>query len=391
MSPTLLIFTLALLAMVGPLGIDTYLPSFPAIAHEFSAAPALVQQTLSLYVLAMAAMMLVYGTLSDSFGRRPVILVSLGLFAAANLGAVFAPSVGALMVWRILQGLACGAGTVVGRAVLQDYFKGADAARAAATITMVFGLAPALAPVLGGWLQAGLGWRWIFVFLTAFSLGLWLLCYRLLPETLPHARRTAFAPHVVAANYARCLRHSSFMLMSLAIAFLFSVIAIYVGSAAAVVMGILHQPETAFAWLFVPMISGMVGGSAIASRWAHRVAATRMVGVGFTTMTVAALLNVGYNAMFTPQLPYAVVPIFLYTFGMALAMPSLSVRTLRWFPDMSGMAASMQGFIQMFVFALVSGLVAPLLFGSGLHLALGLAAGVGLGMLLWRWATRSST
>src|SRR3954453_19007018 len=121
----LLTLLLAGLTMVGPLAIDTYLPSFPAITVAFGASPLLVQQTLSMFLFCFAFMMLFYGTLSDSFGRRPVIVVSLVLYIAASIGAALAPSIGMLLACRIVQGLAAGAGSVVGRAIVQDRFTGA--------------------------------------------------------------------------------------------------------------------------------------------------------------------------------------------------------------------------------------------------------------------------
>ena len=146
----LLTWILAGLAMVGPLAIDTYLPSFPAIVQDFNASPLLVQQTLSFFLFTFAFMMLFYGTLSDSFGRRPVILVSLVLYVIASVGAALAPSLGWLLAWRVLQGLSAGAGSVIGRAIVQDRYSGAAAQKILSHIMMVFALAPAIAPVLGG-------------------------------------------------------------------------------------------------------------------------------------------------------------------------------------------------------------------------------------------------
>src|SRR5471032_1375098 len=166
----LLTLLLAGLTMVGPLAIDTYLPSFPAIARTFDASPLLVQQTLSAFLFCFAFMMLFYGTLSDSFGRRPVILWSLVLYIVASIGGAMAPSIGVLLVCRVAQGLAAGAGSVVGRAIVQDRFSGAEAQKILSHIMMVFGLAPAIAPVLGGWLQVSLGWRSVFWFLTSFGI-----------------------------------------------------------------------------------------------------------------------------------------------------------------------------------------------------------------------------
>lgn len=378
-----LTIVLALLTMVGPLGIDAYLPSFPAIAAEFGVSPLIVQQTLSFYVGGLSVMMLFYGTLSDSFGRRPVMMASLILFALTSVAAALATSIGALILIRCLQGLCAGAGMVIARAIVQDRFRGAEAQRMMAMITMVFGVAPALAPIVGGWLQTLLGWRSIFVFLALFGAAMWYVSRKVLDESLPLEHRTPFKVRSIAANYRQVLGNPGFLMMTLGISMVFCIMPLYVGSAAAFVIDILHQPETAFGWLFIPLVSGIMIGSAVASRYAHRIAPHKMIRLGFVIMVASALISVIYAAFFVVTLPFAVLPFSVYTFGLALASPSMTVSTLSIFPQMRGMAASMQGFIQMMTFALISGLVAPLLFDSALKLAFGLAVGLVAGIAFW--------
>lgn len=383
-----LTLVLALLTMVGPLGIDAYLPSFHAIGADFDASPLAVQQTLSLYIAGMSVMTLFYGTLSDAFGRRPVMLASLVLFTLTSVLAALSTSMGMLIAVRVLQGSCAGAGMVIARAMVQDKFQGGEAQRMMAMITMVFGVAPALAPVVGGWLQATLGWRSVFWGLALFGAGLWGVSRRVLHETLPPGKRTSFDLHSVAGNYLRSLASSRFMLMSAGIGLAFCGLPLYVGSAAAYLMDILHLPETAFGWLFVPMVGGLMLGAAMASRFAYRIPAERMVRLGFLVMAFGVALSVIYTNLFVPAVPYAVLPFMFYTFGLSLASPSMTVIALSNFPDMRGLAASMQGFVQMALFALVSGLVAPLVFDSAVSLAwthaLLLAAGFGF----WEAADR---
>ncbi|TFW16912.1 multidrug effflux MFS transporter [Duganella callida] len=379
----LLTLLLAGLTMVGPLAIDTYLPSFPAIAHSFDASPLLIQQTLSMFLFCFAFMMLFYGTLSDSFGRRPVILVSLVLYIVASVVAALAPSIGVLLACRIVQGLAAGAGSVVGRAIVQDRFSGAAAQKILSHIMMVFGLAPAIAPVLGGWLQVSFGWRSIFWFLSAFGLVMLVAVQRALPESLAVKDRHPFHLGAIAGNYWKVLRHHHFLLLAIAVGACFGGVALYIGSAAYFVMNILHLPETAFAWMFVPLISGMVIGSALSGKFAHRFSRRQQVWLGFAVMLTAGTINVAYNAAFSAAVPWAVLPLFVYSFGLALAMTPLSLIALEYFPNNSGLAASMQSFIQMLLFALVSGLVAPLLFDSALKLAWGVLACLLASLAAW--------
>ncbi len=387
----LLTVILACLGMVGALAIDTYLPSMPAIGRVFAVGPVAVQQTLSVFLFTFAFMMLFYGTLSDSFGRRPVILAALAVYTLASLGAAAAPSFAVLLACRALQGLAAGAGSVIGQAIVQDRFSGAQAQKMMSHIMMVFGLAPAIAPVLGGWLYVSFGWRATFVFLALFGSLMIALCYRLLPESLAPDKRHAFDPGAIARNYLKVLRNPQFLLLSLAVGMAFGGLSLYIGSAANFVMQILHLPETAFAWMFIPLIGGMVLGSAWGGKRAAKGAPARISWIGFGTMALAAVLNVGYNALYAAEVPWAVLPLAVYTFGLAVAMPAIQVKALALFPDNRGLASSMLSFIQMMSFALVSGLVAPLLFDSAFKLACGVAAGLVLSFGCWRLGQRSGT
>ncbi|TFW18767.1 Bcr/CflA family efflux MFS transporter [Massilia arenosa] len=380
----LLTVILACLGMVGALAIDTYLPSIPTIGREFEVSAIAVQQTLSLFLFAFAFMMLFYGTLSDSFGRRPVLLTALTVYTLASMGAAYSPSFGWLLACRVLQGLAAGAGSVIGAAVVQDRFSGAQAQKMMAHIMMVFGVAPAVAPVIGGYLHVTFGWRATFWFLCAFGLTMILLCLKSLPESLPCEKRQPFHPGVIARNYLKVLSKPRFVFLALTLGVAFGGVALYIGSAAHFVMDILHKPETAFAWMFIPLIGGMVGGSAVAGKRAAHMSPVRMIGIGFAIMIVGSMAGVGYNALFVAEVPWAVLPLGVYTFGLAMAMPAIQQQALSLFPDNRGLAASMQSFIQMMSFALVSGLVAPLLFDSALKLAAGLAACVGLSFVCWR-------
>ena len=386
----LLTVILACLGMIGALAIDTYLPSMPAIGVEFDVGPVAVQQTLSVFLFCFAFMMLFYGTLSDSFGRRPVILAALSVYTLASVGAAFAPSFGALLACRALQGLSAGAGSVIGQAIVQDRFAGPQAQKIMSHIMMVFGLAPAIAPVLGGWLHVSFGWRSTFIFLAIFGTALILLCLRLLPESLPREKRQVFHPVTIGRNYLMVLRRPQFVLLSLALGMVFGGLSLYIGAAANFVMEILGLPETAFAWMFIPLIGGMVIGSAWGGKRASRQAPARLMWIGYAVMGLAVVLNVGYNALFPAMVPWAVLPLFVYTFGLAVAMPAIQLTAMGLFPDNRGLAASMVGFIQMMSFALVSGLVAPLLFGSAFKLALGVAVGLVLSFIAWRLSVRSA-
>ena len=386
----LLTVILACLGMIGALAIDTYLPSMPAIGAEFGVGPVAVQQTLSVFLFTFAFMMLFYGTLSDSFGRRPVILAALAVYTLASVGAALAPSFGWLLVFRALQGLSAGAGSVIGQAIVQDRFSGPQAQRMMSHIMMVFGLAPAIAPILGGWLHVTFGWRSSFVFLAVFGAAMILLVMKMLPESLPAEKRQPFHPGTIGRNYLMVLRNPQFVFLALSVGLAFSGLSLYIGSASNFVMEIIGLPETAFAWMFIPLVGGMVVGSAWGGKRAHSATPGRMMWTGYAVMALGVALNVGYHGLFPASVPWSVLPLFVYTFGLAVAMPAVQLTAMGLFPRNRGLASSMVGFIQMMSFALVSGLVAPLLFDSALKLGLGVAGGLLLSFGAWRLSVRSA-
>ena len=380
---------LAMCTMMGALGIDTYLPSFYAIGQEFEAPTAAVQQTLSVYVLAMAVTMLFYGSLSDTFGRRRVLMFSSLGYALTSCVAAFVSSIEGLVLIRFAQGAMAGSGMVVARAIVQDRFQGADAQRMMSLVMFCFGLAPALAPIFGGWLQTHGGWRATFFFLAAFGAILVLLCWRVLPETLPAAKRQPLKLGVIAGNYLMALRHSQFRLMVAGTAMMTGATAIYISSAAEFVMGVLKLEATSFGWLFIPLIGGSMLGSALSGSLARHIPVRIQKAIGYTCLAIGSASNVLYNlSTDTPAVPWAVLPIACYTLGISLLMPILSLQIMGTFPQMRGLASSLQGFTQMSVFAIMAGIVVPQLFHSGLALALGHAVSVSAGMLIWWIAAR---
>ncbi len=385
-----LAFLLAALAAIGPFAIDTYLPAFHAMAAALGATQLQVQQTLTVYMLSFAAMSLWHGALSDRFGRRIVIIVAMGMFALGSLGCAFATSIEWLWAGRCVQGLAGGAGMIVGRAVIRDLYDGARAQRAMASVMSIFGIAPAVAPVVGGWLLALAGWRAIFVFLALFSLALAWLTWRHLPETLPPGARQSLHPAHLGRAYLQIGRSAAFALLAGAVAFNFNGFFLYVLSAPVFLMDHLGVAETGFAWLFVPAVLGMVAGSMLSGRVAGRWSPRATIVTGFVIMFAASVLNIGHALWWAPGLPASVLPIMLFNVGMALAMPSLTLLALDLFPDRRGLASSCQSFLQVGVNAVSAGLVVPLLWGSVLSLAAGMASFAAAGLLMFvLWARRT--
>jgi len=376
---------LAGLAAIGPFSVDTYFPSFGAIAEHFGVSLLQVQSTLSYYLLALAFMMLFHGALSDSFGRRPVILASLAVYTAASLGCALAPSFAWLLGFRVLQGFAAGAGVIVGRAIIRDTFEGAQAHKLMAQVTMLFGLAPAVAPILGGYLHSFFGWQSVFIFLALFGAVILAASATSLSETLPREARTPFHPAPLARTYLSIFRNLRFVALVLSLGLGFGGFLLYVASAADFVLGILGLSEMGFAWLFIPLVIGLVGGSWLVNLTAGYVEPNRLAFYGYLLMFGGAVFNLAYTALFTPQVPWAVLPLVAYTLGVALQAPIVTLYALDLFPKNRGLAASLQGFLQTMLFAGISSLVVPLVIGSGFRYALAMTGMLGLNYLGWRY------
>lgn len=374
---------LAGLATLGPFSVDTYLPSFHAIGAGLSATPLQVQQTLSVYLFCFALMMLWHGALSDSFGRRPVIIAALGVFALSSLGCALAGNIHVLLLFRGLQGVSAGAGIVVGRAMIRDVFVGHEAQHLMSRVTMIFAIAPAVAPVIGGWLEITLGWRSVFVFLVLFALVLILVSLRFLPETLHKDNRQSIRPRPLAASYFKVLRHPDFLLLSAAVACNFAGMFLYVASAPNFLIGVLKLGEAQFAWLFIPLVLGLVSGAFLSGKLAGRLTPVKTVHVGIMLMAISAACNAAYNYAVLPALPWVVIPVMFYSAGMILAASSVTLLILELFPVNRGMASSLQAFVQTFLNAVVAGLLSPLLSSSAWLLALGMVVFMCTGVLAW--------
>lgn len=358
---------------MGPFSVDTYFPSFPAIAAHFGVSEIEVQSTLSFYLAALAGMNLFHGALSDSFGRRRVIMVSLAAYSLTAFACLVAPSFQWLLALRTVQGLAGGAGMIVSRAIIRDCFSGAEAQRFMADVTLASGLGPAIAPVLGGWLHVWFGWRGPFCFLGLMGACLWLACHFGLGESLPRPLRQPFRPGVLFQSYFRTISHPPFILLCMALGFGSGGFLLYVASAPDVAVNILGLSETQFGWLFLPIVSGIILGAAVNGRLAGRFPGARFVQVGFGLMMVGAALNLAAGFWPNPQVPWAVLPLTVYTFGFALAAPVITLEGLDLFPERKGLASSLQGFSHVVIFAILAGPVVQWVYRSGPKHALGLA------------------
>jgi MFS transporter, DHA1 family, multidrug resistance protein len=384
-----LVVLLAALVMVSPFSVDTFYPSFPAIASEFALTDWQMQQTITIYMLPFALMTLVQGPLSDALGRRPVVLVGLLVYAAASVACVFAPNYVSLLVFRALQGMSAGVGMAVGRAIVRDLHEGPQAQRLMSTITMIFGIAPALAPVIGGWIHVLLGWRSVFGFMVVIGVGLAIVTYWHLPETHPPDRRVALHVGELARTVRTIASSPLFMLMAIVTGADLATILMFIGSAPAIVLNHWGLSATDFAYLFVPVIAGIVGGAFISGRLAGRIRGDRQIGFGFAATIGGVAISVALHSL--PQPPPILIQQVLITLaagGVQLVIPVLVLRMLDLFPEVRGSAASVQTCVMLALGAFCMGAVVPAINGSLLSISIGALTVSVLSWIFWRLARR---
>ncbi|HOL36489.1 MAG TPA: multidrug effflux MFS transporter [Rubrivivax sp.] len=382
---------IACLSMLGPFSIDTYLPAFSGIGASIGASPAEMQQTLSSYLLGFAVMNLFHGALSDSFGRRPVVLVGAAVFTLASIGCALSNSIGWLVAFRALQGLSAGTGMVVSRAIIRDLYGAADAQRAMSQVTLYFAVAPAVAPLLGGWVFAGLGWHAIFWMLALLGLLLWIVIWRRLPETLHHSERQPLHLLHLLRGYAGLVRSPQFLALVVASGIPFNGMFLYVLAAPAFVGEHLGLAPTQFFWFFAINVSGIMAGAWLSGRLAGRVPWRRQIRWGFVVMSVVSVLNVVLNLVFEPNAWWSMWPIGLYALGWSLMTPVVTLLVLDQVPERRGMASSVHSSISSAANALVAGALTPLVMNSPRDLALAALVLMAAGLVSWTWVKRQVT
>lgn len=373
LSYPMLALLLAFLNSIGPFSIDAYLPAFPVMQESLHTDAVAMQQSLTAYMLPFSIMMLWHGAISDALGRRRVIIASLCVFLIASVICVLAPNVHVLIIGRVLQGLSAGGGVIVGRAVVRDVLDGPAAQRMMAHVAMVFAVAPAVAPILGGFLTETLGWRSLFVFMILLAASQLFMTWRFLPETLPVAQRQPLELRNLMQGYITVLGRPSFVLMVLAMSFIFIGFFLYVMSAPVFLMRHLGLSETQFGYLFVPIVIGMICGSTAAVKLSRRLKEAQIIRIAFAVSAVAAIWNLAAN-WFLPDAVMTRIPqLALQSFAMNLAFPTLTLKALDMFPERRGMAASCQGCIQTLIMSACAGILAPMLWDSLRNMALAMA------------------
>jgi DHA1 family bicyclomycin/chloramphenicol resistance-like MFS transporter len=379
---------LALLGMLGPFSIDTYIPAFSGIAQALGATPVEMQQTLSAYLFGFAFMNLFHGALSDSLGRRPVVLWGIAVFTIASIGCALAQTIGQLVLFRGLQGLSTGAGIVVSRAVIRDMFPPEQAQKVMSQVTIYFGVAPAIAPIIGGLLFVHMGWHSIFWFLAGVGVFLWIANFKLLPETLHATHRQPFNVRNLMRGYWQLGSNPRFVLLALASGIPFNGMFLYVLSAPAFLGDHLRLAPTEFFWFFVLTIAGIMLGSFASGRLAGKIEPRRQIRRGFYVMVLVSIANVIANHLFAPNAWWALLPIAVFGFGWALMVPVVTLLVLDLVPERRGMASSMQACVGSAANGVVAGVIAPWVMHSTHALAWTSLLMMSVGLVAWIFLRR---
>lgn len=384
---------LGLISAIGPFAIDMYLPAMPQMAQALGASAGEVQMSLTAFFIALGLCQMLYGPLSDRFGRRGPLMAGLGLFVLGSLGCALAPDAHTLIVMRFIAGVGACAGMVIPRAVVRDLHTGAEAARLGAMLMLVFSVSPILAPLAGSLVVALAGWRWIFgciVVLGLLALGLVLWA---LQESRPvEARRGTTLAGTLAA-VAELLRDGHFRALALTGAFAMSGFMAYLGHSSFVIIEHHGVTPTQYGMLFGLNAAAFIGAAQINARLCRRLGLPAVIRLGLSGYLVASALLLALTLAGIDRLEVLVALLFVAYGFLGLVAPTVPVLALEQHGAVAGTASALIGTVQMVCGALVMALVAAL--GGHAHGALPMVAGVAgcalLALLVGRPALRSSS
>jgi MFS transporter, DHA1 family, multidrug resistance protein len=374
---------LAMLTALGPLSMDMYLPSLPDIAHVLGAPVARTQLTISSYLIGFAVGQMIYGPLSDRYGRRPVLLAAVALYLASTLACAAAQSVDLLIAARLLQGISGSGAIVLARAIVRDVYSGVQAARELSLMGSISATAPIVAPMIGGVLQAGFGWRANFICMSVGGLIALLVAARLLPETLrPNNRAGSLSFFSMARGYGTVARHGGFLVYLGIITTTYAGLFAWVSGASVVLQGVYGLSAVTFGFTFALGAAGYMLGAMIATRLVVRLGLDRTIGVGVVVIAAGGLSLALAVATGVPSL-WLVAAMALYLAGVGLAMPQAMAGALTPFPDRAGTAASLMGLVQQAVAAIIAAVIGAYLVQSAWPVT-GVVVAMGcLTFLLW--------
>lgn len=349
MSPYTTLWLIAGCLMLQPLSTDLYLASLPHLATDLGVSTAAVQQTLSLFVVGFGVAQLISGPLSDRFGRRPVLLWGLGIYAGASLACALAPTLNLLVAARFVQAVGCCTAAVVARALIRDVYAPTEGAQMLAKASSLLALAPIFGPILGGYLQVWFGWRAAFVFHTIFCIVLTAAAARLLAETNVHRNPAATQPRQLFAIYRRLASAESFWAYALPGALSYAAIFAFISGSSFVLIRVLDVPTEYYGYCFAFGVTGYLLGTLVCRRLLVRVGLARSVLVGAALSLFAGLLFLALVLAGGRHWTVVVGCLFLTMGAHGINFPCAQTGAVAPFPREAGAATGLLGFFTMVV------------------------------------------
>jgi len=365
-----LLALLIAITAVGPLSLNILAPAMPGLIGTLGAGAGTVQLTLSLFLLGMAISQLVLGTLSDRFGRRPVMLAGLALTVVASFAALATTSITGLIVARTCQAFGATAGIVIGRAVVRDLYDRDRAASMIGWVTMAMVVAPMIAPLIGGALDTALGWHAIFAFVGLFAAAILVWASFQLPETRKVATGEGFA-HFLAAS-GSLLTDRAFLGYALVAAFNSAMFFTFIGGAPHVVVTIMHRSSAEYGIWFLAISLAYMAGNFAAGRWSAKYGVDVMIRAGVAVTVAGAAVGIIWVLLDPAGGPAVIMtPQMIIGFASGFMLPNALAGAVSVRPQAAGAAAGITGFMQMGLGAATSQLIGHLLDGAqtGLPLA----------------------
>ena len=373
----------AAITALGALTMSMYTPSMPAIADALGAAPGMVQATLSVYLVGFAVGQLFYGPLSDRFGRRPVLMLGLVIFIAGSAACGLAESIGPLIVARLVQALAAAAGATLGRAMVRDLYARDQAARVLSIIGMALSVAPAVGPVVGGYLQVWFDWHAIFAVLSAAGLALLVTVALFMPETNRAPDAQALRPARIASSYAELIRNPTYVGYMAVGAVSLGGLFTFHAAAPFVLMGLAGLTPEQYGWSMSITVAAYLAGGMIANRLVGRLGLDRLIlGSAFLLLAGSSLM-LAFSLVHIVTVASVLGPMALWTMGIGISLPNSMAGALSPFPRIAGSASALMGFMQMGVGAAGSIAVARLHDGTVTPPASALLCFAAIGYGLW--------
>ena len=368
------VVSLAILTMFAPLSVDMYLPAFPTLVKALNTDAGNVQLTLSVFFVGFAVAQLVYGPLSDRFGRKLPLNVGIGLYIAASIGCALATSIEALIVLRFLQSLGACAGMVLARAMIRDLYGKDAAAHIMSTMIFITGAAPMLAPLIGGQVLAFTDWRGIFWVLTLFGVACLLVSTIRIPESLPPERRTSHNAWQMALSYGRLFLDRRFVGYALCAGTVFSGMFAYISGSPFIFIEIYGVSEQAYGLFFGFNVLGLIFGGIINSRLLPKLGSDRLLVLGTIWAMAAGVLLLFVTATSFGGLPLIALCCFLYMPAVNIVGSNAIAGALADYPHMAGTASALIGTTQFGTGALIGALVAVLHDGTAAPMGAAIAA-----------------